>query len=86
ERCSGHGGTFGVVTQTHDVAVKVGRPVFRTANQQARGHIVSDCPLAAQHIVQQVAELAAKDGKEVKVREPEHPIQLMARSYGLVSA
>ncbi len=51
ERCSGHGGTFGVVKPTHAVAVKVGRPVFRTAAQQARGHIVSDCPLAAQHIV-----------------------------------
>ncbi len=55
ERCSGHGGTFGVVEPTHAVAVKVGRPVFRTAAQQARGHIVSDCPLAAQHIVQNVA-------------------------------
>ena len=51
ERCSGHGGTFGVVKPTHDVGVKVGRPVFRAANTQKRGHIVSDCPLAAQHIV-----------------------------------
>ncbi len=41
ERCSGHGGTFGVVEPTHDVAVKVGRPVFRAANTQKRGHIVS---------------------------------------------
>src|ERR1700744_1738156 len=63
ERCSGHGGTFGVVKPTHDLAEKVGRPVFRTAEKQARGHIVSDCPLAAQHIVQNVKDLAAKDGK-----------------------
>ena len=35
ERCSGHGGTFGVVKPTHDVGVKVGRPVFRAANSQA---------------------------------------------------
>ena len=84
ERCSGHGGTFGVVKPTHDLAVKVGRPVFRAAKQQARGHIVSDCPLAAQHIVQQVGELAAKDGSEVKARTPEHPIQIVARAYGLV--
>ncbi|MEJ0027603.1 MAG: heterodisulfide reductase-related iron-sulfur binding cluster [Rhizomicrobium sp.] len=83
ERCSGHGGTFGVVKPTHDLAVKVGRPVFRTAKQQGRGHIVSDCPLAAQHIVQQVKELAGKDGSEAKAREPEHPIQIMARAYGL---
>ena len=84
ERCSGHGGTFGVMKSTHDLAVKVGRPVFRTAAQQARGHIVSDCPLAARHIVFQVGELAAKDGTEAKVRDPEHPIEIMARAFGLV--
>jgi len=74
ERCSGHGGTFGVVKPTHDVGVKVGRPVFRTANQQKRGHIVSDCPLAAQHIIAHT---------ETPAREPEHPIQIMARAFGL---
>jgi len=74
ERCSGHGGTFGVVKPTHDVAVKVGRPVFRAANTQKRGHIVSDCPLAAQHIVSHT---------DTPAREPEHPIQIMARAYGL---
>ncbi len=85
ERCSGHGGTFGVVKPTHEIAVKVGRPVFRTALQQARGHIVSDCPLAAQHIVQNVTEMAEKDGKQAPAREPEHPIQIMARAYGLTT-
>jgi glycerol-3-phosphate dehydrogenase subunit C len=74
ERCSGHGGTFGVVQPTHDVGVKVGRPVFRAANQQKRGHIVSDCPMAAQHIVAHT---------ETPAREPEHPIQIMARAFGL---
>ena len=48
ERCSGHGGTFGVVKLTHEVAVKVGRPVFRTAN--ARRVVISSDALA-QHIV-----------------------------------
>ena len=75
ERCSGHGGTFGVVKPTHDVAVKVGRPVFRAADKQKRGHIVSDCPLAAQHIVANT---------DTGVTEPEHPIQIMARAMGLV--
>ncbi len=75
ERCSGHGGTFGVVEPTHEVAVKVGRPVFRAANTQKRGHIVSDCPLAAQHIVAHT---------DTPAREPEHPIQIMARAYGLI--
>jgi glycerol-3-phosphate dehydrogenase subunit C len=74
ERCSGHGGTFGVVKPTHDVGVKVGRPVFRAVNQKPRGHIVSDCPLAAQHIVAHT---------ETPARTPEHPIQIMARAFKL---
>jgi glycerol-3-phosphate dehydrogenase subunit C len=75
ERCSGHGGTFGVVKPTHAVAVKVGKPVFRAVKKQKRGHIVSDCPLAAQHIVANT---------DTGVTEPEHPIQIMARAFGLV--
>src|ERR1700712_2979595 len=77
ERCSGHGGTFGVVKPTHDVAVKVGRPVFKAANTQQRGHIVSDCPLAAAHIFNHT---------ETPAKEPEHPIQIMARAFGLIES
>ena len=29
ERCAGHGGTFGVMKQTHDIAIKVGRPTAK---------------------------------------------------------
>jgi glycerol-3-phosphate dehydrogenase subunit C len=75
ERCSGHGGTFGVVKPTHEIGVKVGKPVFRAANTQKRGHIVSDCPLAAQHIVAHT---------DTGVTQAEHPIQIMARAFGLV--
>jgi glycerol-3-phosphate dehydrogenase subunit C len=84
ERCSGHGGTFGVMKETHAVAVKIGRPVFRAAHEKARGHIVSDCPLAALHIVENVKALAAKDGTEAPVREPQHPIEIIAHAYGLL--
>ena len=27
ERCAGHGGTFGVMKETHDIAMKIGKPV-----------------------------------------------------------
>jgi glycerol-3-phosphate dehydrogenase subunit C len=82
ERCSGHGGTFGVVEPTHDVAVKVGRPVFRQTVQQARGHIASDCPLAGLHIVENAKALAEKGGKTVAAKA-EHPIEILARAFGL---
>ncbi|HEY1632585.1 MAG TPA: heterodisulfide reductase-related iron-sulfur binding cluster [Rhizomicrobium sp.] len=84
ERCSGHGGTFGVVKETRAPALKTGRPVFRAAAQQARGHIASDCPLAAQHILHNVKILNDKDGKATPAKEPEHPIQIFARAYGLM--
>jgi glycerol-3-phosphate dehydrogenase subunit C len=84
ERCSGHGGTFGVVKPTHEVARKVGRTAFRTAVKQARGHIASDCPLAAAHILQGAREAAAAEGAEFHPREPEHPIEIFARAYRLL--
>ena len=83
ERCSGHGGTFGVMKETHKIAEKVGRPVFRAAENLARGHIASDCPLAALHIYSNVKQMAEKDGKEMKAKAPEHPIEIMARAFGL---
>ena len=83
ERCSGHGGTFGVVRPTHEIAQKVGKPVFRTAVKQARGHLASDCPLAAAHILQGARALAEKEGVAFRPREPEHPIEIFARAYGL---
>jgi glycerol-3-phosphate dehydrogenase subunit C len=83
ERCSGHGGTFGVVKKTRATAVKVGRPVFKAVAQQKRGHVASDCPLAAQHIVDHIHDGA--DGTAPK-REPEHPIEIFARAFGLLGA
>lgn len=80
ERCSGHGGTFGVLKPTHDVAMKVGKPVARTATKNARKAIASDCPLAAKHILQGMQEL--NDGEPVDARAV-HPIELMAQAYGL---
>jgi glycerol-3-phosphate dehydrogenase subunit C len=84
ERCAGHGGTFGVLKETHESAIKVGRPAMRAAVTQARGHIASDCPLAAKHIVQGAREMAAEAGKDLPARGPEHPIEIFARAYGLM--
>lgn len=84
ERCSGHGGTFGVIKGTHEVAMKVGRPVMRQVANAARGHVVSDCPLAAMHILNGAREMAAKEGKDLSAPKPEHPIEILALSYGLL--
>ena len=84
ERCAGHGGTFGVLKETHSVAMKVGKPVMRQLVAQARGHVVSDCPLAGKHIVQGAEELAAQDGKTLPASAAEHPIEVFAHAYGLL--
>ena len=84
ERCSGHGGTFGVLKGTHEIARKIGRPVMRSAITQGHGHIASDCPLAAAHIVAGAGEMAERDGTKLPAREPEHPIEIFARAYGLM--
>lgn len=81
ERCAGHGGTFGVLKETRPLANKVARPAVRSVSGFDNAHIASDCPLAAKHLVQGVRELA--DGTTQKI-EPEHPVQLMARAYGLI--
>jgi glycerol-3-phosphate dehydrogenase subunit C len=84
ERCAGHGGTFGVMKETHNVAMKVGRPVMRQVVTQARGYLASDCPLAAKHILQGAHEMAEKDGTPLAASKPEHPIEIFARAYALI--
>ena len=84
ERCSGHGGTFGVVKPTHEIARKVGRPVFRAAVKQMRSRIASDCPLAGAHIFQGARESAEAEGTEFRPRACEHPIEIFARAYGVM--
>jgi glycerol-3-phosphate dehydrogenase subunit C len=84
ERCSGHGGTFGVVKPTHEVARKVGKPVFRAVAKQANGHLASDCPLAGAHILQGARETALAEGKQFKPRGARHPIEIFAEAYGLM--
>jgi glycerol-3-phosphate dehydrogenase subunit C len=79
ERCSGHGGSWGVLEGNFETAVKVGRPVARQALKNAKPFLSSECPLAAMHIVQEM-EILAK-GQPVPARAT-HPIELMALAYG----
>ncbi len=84
ERCSGHGGTFGVLKKTRPLANKVGKPVFRAALKANKKHVVSDCPLAAKHIVQGMEKLAEGSGEKVAAKSGEHPVEVFARAYGLL--
>jgi glycerol-3-phosphate dehydrogenase subunit C len=83
ERCSGHGGTFGVLKPTHEIAMKVGKPAAKQVAQKGNETLCSDCPLACKHLGQIVsADLAAGSAAPAQA----HPIEVLARAYGLMEA
>ncbi len=82
ERCSGHGGIWGARTENFDVAVKVGKPAAQAALKNDTSHVASECPLAAEHLMQ-VMEMTAGEQKPKPFRA-DHPIEILARAYGLM--
>ncbi|MDR3535553.1 MAG: heterodisulfide reductase-related iron-sulfur binding cluster, partial [Acetobacteraceae bacterium] len=79
ERCSGHGGSWGFKEEHFPMALKVGRPVARQA-RDGGGFVTSECPLAGVHIAQGIEKLG---GDAPAPQLVTHPIQLIARAYGL---
>ncbi|MHC8507954.1 MAG: (Fe-S)-binding protein [Rhodospirillales bacterium] len=80
ERCSGHGGSWGVKKEWFETALKVGKPVAREAEKAASAYVVSECPLARDHILQGIEKLS---GAAPAVRAGRHPVQVLAAAYGL---
>ena len=77
ERCAGHGGTFGVMKATHNLALNVGGPTARQIKNKNNKYMVSDCPLAAKHLKQ------LEQDTKISNDEALHPIELLARAYKL---
>jgi glycerol-3-phosphate dehydrogenase subunit C len=72
ERCSGHDGTYAVKKEFHDISKKIAKPVVgRVAKGEAQ-HFVSDCPMAAAQIAQDLDKVS-----------PEHPLGLLRKAYGI---
>ena len=80
ERCSGHGGSWGFKKGNFDTALKVGKPVAKAVKDAGKRFVTSECPLAGAHIQQGVERLGGDGPSPELVR---HPIQLIARAYGL---
>jgi glycerol-3-phosphate dehydrogenase subunit C len=80
ERCSGHGGSWGIMKENFEVALKVGRPVAREARSHGTRLVVSECPLAREHVVQGMERLTEGNGPALETVA--HPIQVLARAYG----
>ena len=82
ERCSGHGGSWGFKKAFFETALKLGRPVARQGAESAKAYLASECPLAGVHIAQGMERLAGEGAKPQLIT---HPVELLARAYGLSS-
>jgi Fe-S oxidoreductase len=76
ERCSGHDGTYAVKQEFRAASVKIGRPVANRVEQAKADHYSSDCPMAGH----QIQSILAQKGE---AGEPEHPMSLVRRAYGI---
>lgn len=72
ERCSGHDGTYAVKKEFHEISKKIARPVISKVKRAEADHFVSDCPMAAEQIVQDL------DGHEAN-----NPMSLLRTAYGI---
>ncbi|MCP5396311.1 MAG: glycerol-3-phosphate dehydrogenase [Sphingomonadaceae bacterium] len=78
ERCSGHGGKWGLYKENFDRALKVGRPTGRALVKDEPDIIVSECPLAGPHLRQVIEANGGEPPERIG-----HPIEVIAAAYGL---
>ena len=72
ERCSGHGGIWGARTENFETAVKVGKPAAQAAIKNDTSFVASECPLAADHLMQVMEMTAGEQTLEALARRSSH--------------
>jgi glycerol-3-phosphate dehydrogenase subunit C len=80
DRCSGHGGTWGVMKDHFETALKVGRPAARQVANSGKKLVASECPLAGMHLLQGMERQEAENMPDTETAY--HPIEIFARAYG----
>jgi len=73
ERCAAVDGTWGLKREYHELSMRLAGPLFRDIGAAAPDRVATDCALAALQIAQGTG------------RRPEHPVQVLARAYGLLA-
>lgn len=86
ERCSGHGGSWGIKKDNFEIALKVGKNGARTAGREDKAHVASECPLAGVHMLQGMERLHAENPDTFKSPPSvaSHPVELFAKACGLI--
>jgi glycerol-3-phosphate dehydrogenase subunit C len=74
QRCSGIDGTWGYRAENYELARKVAAPLGREIETAGNAVVCGDCHLANGSILQETGT------------QPEHPLQLMARAYGVATS
>ena len=73
ERCSGHDGTYGVRAETYEKSQKIARPVVSRVKRMEPDYLVSDCPMAATQIANNL-DLP---------NEESNPLTILRKAYGI---
>jgi glycerol-3-phosphate dehydrogenase subunit C len=73
EQCSAVDGTWGMKAEYYDMGVRYAKKLARKIDGAEAKHVASDCPLASQRIMKE---------NNVPVT---HPVELLARAYGLTA-
>ena len=73
ERCSGHDGTYGVRAGTYEKSQKIARPVVNRVKKMEPDYLVSDCPMAATQIAN---NLDLPNGES-------NPLTILRKAYGI---
>jgi glycerol-3-phosphate dehydrogenase subunit C len=68
--CSGHDGSWSVKKENFEASMKVGKPLFKFMKND-ESCTATDCPLSAVQVEQATG------------KKPIHPIEVLARAYGL---
>jgi Fe-S oxidoreductase len=71
QRCSGIDGTWGYRAENYELARRVAAPLAREVEAAGNAVVIGDCHLANGAILQETG------------RQPVHPLQLLARAYGV---
>ena len=71
ERCSAIDGTWGLRAENIEMAKRVAKPLMDKVRESEDQLVVGDCHLANTAI------------KEETAKTPSHPMQVMARAYGI---
>ena len=82
DRCSGHGGSWGMMKENYDTALKVGKPAAKQVVQGGRKPRCRNAPLPALYLTNHARCCGRGRGSQLPETVP-HPVELIAKALVL---